>query len=732
MRGLHSDYASFIVRGMSDQAKVLGYDLYVYTYFGLCAMGGKRLHGESNIINLINPSDYDAFIVYKTLIHEEYIRNVIDRICQKSGKPWIELEQPEDSDTPYFMNSDREKFRQVTEHMLTAHNYRKIYCITGPKGFWQSEERLQGYLDAMRAHGIEPPSEWQFYGDFWKDYARNFADRLAAGEILMPQAVVCASTSSALTLIERLREHHIHVPEQLAVAGYDYSFAGEMFNPTITSISFPHYNNGVKAVCRIHKLMTGEIISHVPYLQESLRIGNSCGCMVTHDSMACYFKGNVLEKEYYRDLFRNSGMQEALTKAENTHDFFHRLAGFHYMVCGRQTMHYFLCDDWDGIHNVHGDDYRKDGYSESLHVYSQNGLEVCRYRTASIEDVQNLAAEYATQPSTFFFFPMHYEDRVFGFVGMHFCETRFTPDEQFWNFLEILNNSLEMLRIRLYTTRFSERIQLAVIRDHLTGTYNSRGFEELSAEIFDQAVIHRERFLLILIRIFNLSDIQHAMGYQATDQLQIRTAEILSTACKGNEICCHTRPDTFYIVGSHLNRQGTKLADEKNVTEYFSKHFLELEKLYGARLDMELYHAHPEEASLSQIIQQLVQSLHKKNANRYKELQHTGNLEDLRRMIHAHPEQKWTIDSLAKRMMLSRAYFQRMYKKKFGVSVSADIIASRIEKAKRLLLSGCSIYETAEQCGYSTDVYFMHQFKKETGMTPTEFQNHEKYNAKPQ
>ena len=98
-----------------------------------------------------------------------------------------------------------------------------------------------------------------------------------------------------------------------------------------------------------------------------------------------------------------------------------------------------------------------------------------------------------------------------------------------------------------------------------------------------------------------------------------------------------------------------------------------------------------------------------------------GSINQLRKAIYDEPERKWTIDEMAKLMMLSKAYFQRMYKQRFGITVSADIINARIEKAKRLLSEGTTIVETAELCGYSSDVYFTHQFKKETGMTPSEW-----------
>ena len=46
----------------------------------------------------------------------------------------------------------------------------------------------------------------------------------------------------------------------------------------------------------------------------------------------------------------------------------------------------------------------------------------------------------------------------------------------------------------------------------------------------------------------------------------------------------------------------------------------------------------------------------------------------------------------------------------------------RIEKAKSFLSkSNYSITEISNKCGYKSEFHFMRQFKKETGLTPTEF-----------
>ena len=80
------------------------------------------------------------------------------------------------------------------------------------------------------------------------------------------------------------------------------------------------------------------------------------------------------------------------------------------------------------------------------------------------------------------------------------------------------------------------------------------------------------------------------------------------------------------------------------------------------------------------------------------------------------------IDEMAAYMNLSRSGFQHLYYHTFGVSVIHDVIKGRIEKAKSFLSkSNYSITEISNKCGYKSEFHFMRQFKKETGLTPTEF-----------
>lgn len=99
-------------------------------------------------------------------------------------------------------------------------------------------------------------------------------------------------------------------------------------------------------------------------------------------------------------------------------------------------------------------------------------------------------------------------------------------------------------------------------------------------------------------------------------------------------------------------------------------------------------------------------------------------MSQIRAMIfNTHPL-LFAVDELAERASLSRSHFQHTYRKLFGVSVTEDMVASRVEYAKLLLATtDYTVKDIAEQCGYSSDVHFMRQFKARTGLTPTAYRN---------
>lgn len=80
------------------------------------------------------------------------------------------------------------------------------------------------------------------------------------------------------------------------------------------------------------------------------------------------------------------------------------------------------------------------------------------------------------------------------------------------------------------------------------------------------------------------------------------------------------------------------------------------------------------------------------------------------------------LDELAERLEISKAHLSRSFMKKTGVSPGKYLTRVRIEYAKLLLQDeSVSITYVAEASGFANANYFAKVFRRETGMSPSEF-----------
>lgn len=81
------------------------------------------------------------------------------------------------------------------------------------------------------------------------------------------------------------------------------------------------------------------------------------------------------------------------------------------------------------------------------------------------------------------------------------------------------------------------------------------------------------------------------------------------------------------------------------------------------------------------------------------------------------------LEELPRLAGVSDAYLRRVFKKQYGIAPAAYVIRERIRLAKDFLLriDGIRVAEVAEKVGYSDPLYFSRLFKKQTGLSPTQY-----------
>lgn len=128
------------------------------------------------------------------------------------------------------------------------------------------------------------------------------------------------------------------------------------------------------------------------------------------------------------------------------------------------------------------------------------------------------------------------------------------------------------------------------------------------------------------------------------------------------------------------------------------------------------------------MIYKLHEKMHMQNAaSKISESVYFTTLLWVRQCIYRWPGRDWSIDDMAKELSLSRSRFQHLYSDTFGVSVNKDLITSRLEKAKELLIcTDLGVNDIATIIGYNGVSYFLRQFKSAFGITPIQYRNAQK------
>lgn len=92
--------------------------------------------------------------------------------------------------------------------------------------------------------------------------------------------------------------------------------------------------------------------------------------------------------------------------------------------------------------------------------------------------------------------------------------------------------------------------------------------------------------------------------------------------------------------------------------------------------------------------------------------------------IQHHLSEPVSVEEIADRLFLSRSYLSRRFRKETGMTLTDFILSEKTEEAKRLLrYSDKSSTAIASYLGFSSLGHFSRVFKKHAGLTPSEYRN---------
>ena len=186
------------------------------------------------------------------------VQTGIDTIlCLKEAEvPFVLLGRRfEELKTHYVVTDDVRGGYLATEHLIEL-GHTEIALINGPPHISSAKERRRGYRSALLEHGIEPDD------GLIRSGAITAADGYREATALLRStrrftAIFCYSDFVAFGAMAAVREAGLHIPEDVAVVGYDDVELASYLDVPLTSVRIPKKELGAAAVEMLLEMLAG-------------------------------------------------------------------------------------------------------------------------------------------------------------------------------------------------------------------------------------------------------------------------------------------------------------------------------------------------------------------------------------------------------------------------------------------------------------------------------------------
>lgn len=172
--------------------------------------------------------------------------------------------------------TNQEGARGAVHHLISL-GHRRIGYVGGPPDLNVARERLAGYEQALHEAGLAADPSLVRAGDFKQ------AGGLAAAQALLdlsppPTAIFIANNLMTLGAYQALHERRLHIPEQVAVVGFDDMPWATALRPPLTAVAQPTFELGATAArLLLARLRDPQRPFRRVVLETQLVIRGSCG-----------------------------------------------------------------------------------------------------------------------------------------------------------------------------------------------------------------------------------------------------------------------------------------------------------------------------------------------------------------------------------------------------------------------------------------------------------------------
>ncbi len=199
---------------------------------------------------LIRGKRTQGVIIPSAIVNAQNVKEL-----KKLGFPFVVIGEPYSTNEliDWVDINNHQGGGQAVEHLL-EHGYERIAFVSGSQKMTFNRNRLAGYKDALRAHGIEVRSEFVREGSgSVEDGTRLMEGLLALAE--RPDAVICGDNVLSFGAMKAIRAAGLSIPDDLGIVGFDNYPIADLFEPALTTVDIDVFELGKQAANILFRLI---------------------------------------------------------------------------------------------------------------------------------------------------------------------------------------------------------------------------------------------------------------------------------------------------------------------------------------------------------------------------------------------------------------------------------------------------------------------------------------------
>lgn len=574
------------MHGFLKKAYEFDYDVCVFSMYLKYQDSTFRGVGDSNIYSLINFDLFDAVVLCQDTVQTPGIAEKLQKRIQSEFHGGVVVVVDKESEAFHTIMMDHyTPIVKLVDHLVDVHGYRNIYFLNGLKGHIHSEQRLKGYMDGMKAHGIPVTDDMIYYGTYWYDSGDYMVDELVKDREHLPDAIVCANDCMAIGVCTAFERYGIHVPDDIAVVGYDSIEDGRNSPVPITSADIPAEDCGQYCMEYVHAELEGRCMPDFK-TNVDLYVGGTCGCCgwekdrirVRRDHWA-----TDLSATSFYSCFNN--LMDDLVAQTSAEAFINTVFQYVYQIRPFNSFHLCLNSYWRDPEVMTGEEALRYGYTDQVYRVikcgAKEGCSAISYEDVFSSDIL-LPELYEDRdyPTAFIFTPLFFQDRSFGYAVVNYGREPRVYEEVYRSWIKTVSRDMESFSRHEGLGKLLERIESGQVRDGLTGMYNYRGFMGQTEDLIKRANAREKAILITAIDLKNTRKINNLYGRTEGDKTLQYVAQILGELLDPEELSMRMGDDEFIVASlvapgdtqrgeyiiEELNKRFDKLREEKYST----------------------------------------------------------------------------------------------------------------------------------------------------------------------